>query len=77
MIIKKCRGAKTLCHFQFENDLSGDEIESVRSGSLTTYAFNKVAAGELLLTLAHPVTDSIGSHDVVENITWTPFRILQ
>ncbi|WP_315795214.1 right-handed parallel beta-helix repeat-containing protein [Paenibacillus sp. BIC5C1] len=56
----------------------GDEIEFVRSGSLTTYASNNVVAverlstRELLLTLAHPVPDGIGSHDVIENVTWTP-----
>ncbi|MDH6429863.1 MULTISPECIES: right-handed parallel beta-helix repeat-containing protein [unclassified Paenibacillus] len=56
----------------------GDEIEFVRSGSLTTYAANEVVEvkrlnpRELLLTLAHPAPDDIGSHDVIENVTWTP-----
>ncbi|MEC0128027.1 right-handed parallel beta-helix repeat-containing protein [Paenibacillus pabuli] len=56
----------------------GDEIEFVRSGSLTTYASNHVvavkrlSARELLLTLAHPVPEGMGRHDVIENVTWTP-----
>lgn len=56
----------------------GDEIEFVRSGSLTTYAANEVVEvkrlnpRELLLTLAHPAPDDIGDHDVIENVTWTP-----
>lgn len=56
----------------------GDEIEFVRSGSLTTYAANEVIEvtrlnpRELILTLAHPIPEGIGSHDVIENVTWTP-----
>ncbi|WP_280786722.1 right-handed parallel beta-helix repeat-containing protein [Paenibacillus sp. PastF-3] len=56
----------------------GDEIEFVRSGSLTTYAANEVIEvtrlnpRELKLTLAHPIPEGIGSHDVIENVTWTP-----
>ncbi|WP_313640988.1 right-handed parallel beta-helix repeat-containing protein [Paenibacillus sp.] len=56
----------------------GDEIEFVRSGSLTTYAANEVVEvkrinpRELMLTLAQPIPEGIGSHDVIENVTWTP-----
>jgi hypothetical protein len=56
----------------------GDEIEFVRSGSLTSYAANEVVAvqrlnpREFLLTLAHLAPEGIGSHDVIENVTWTP-----
>ncbi|MFE4710609.1 right-handed parallel beta-helix repeat-containing protein [Paenibacillus sp. NPDC056722] len=55
----------------------GDEIEFVRSGSLISYAKGKVVAvdflnpRELLLTLADPAPEGIGSHDVIENVTWT------
>ncbi|WP_339319551.1 right-handed parallel beta-helix repeat-containing protein [Paenibacillus sp. FSL R10-2734] len=56
----------------------GDEIEFVRSGSLITYATNEVVEvklvnpRELVLTLAHPAPEGMGSHDVIENVTWTP-----
>ncbi|MEK5256119.1 right-handed parallel beta-helix repeat-containing protein [Paenibacillus sp. FSL F4-0125] len=56
----------------------GDEIEFVRSGSLTTYAANEVIEvtrlnpRELMLTLAQPIPEGIGSYDVIENVTWTP-----
>lgn len=56
----------------------GDEIEFVRSGSLTTYAANEVIEvtrlnpRELILILAQPIPEGIGSHDVIENVTWTP-----
>jgi hypothetical protein len=56
----------------------GDEIEFVRSGALTTYAANEVVEvqrinpRELMLTLAQPIPEGIGSHDVIENVTWTP-----
>ncbi|WP_143759570.1 alpha-1,3-galactosidase-related protein [Paenibacillus odorifer] len=56
----------------------GDEIEFVRSGSLTTYAANEVIEvtrlnpRELILTLAQSIPEGIGSHDVIENVTWTP-----
>ncbi|AIQ25439.1 alpha-galactosidase [Paenibacillus sp. FSL H7-0737] len=56
----------------------GDEIEFVRSGSLTTYAANEVIEVtrlnpcELILTLAQPIPKGLGSHDVIENVTWTP-----
>lgn len=56
----------------------GDDIDFVRSVSLTTYASNQVTnvqvvnPRELLLTLAHPAPEDIGSHDVIENVTWTP-----
>lgn len=56
----------------------GDEIEFVRSGSLITYATNEVIEvtrlnpRELILTLAQPIPEGIGSHDVIENVTWTP-----
>ncbi|MEK4238830.1 alpha-1,3-galactosidase-related protein [Paenibacillus sp. FSL H7-0714] len=56
----------------------GDEIEFVRSGSLTTYTANEVIEvtrlnpRELILTLAQPIPEGIGSHDVIENVTWTP-----
>lgn len=56
----------------------GDEIDFVRSGSLITYASNQVtdvqmvSPRELLLTLAQPAPEDIGSHDVIENVTWTP-----
>ncbi|NUU59418.1 right-handed parallel beta-helix repeat-containing protein [Paenibacillus sp. JW14] len=55
----------------------GDEIEFVRSRSLISYAKGKVVAvdflnpRELLLTLSDPAPEGIGSHDVIENVTWT------
>ncbi|WP_286155044.1 right-handed parallel beta-helix repeat-containing protein [Bacillus sp. FJAT-27264] len=55
----------------------GDEIEFVRSGSLISYAKGNVVSveslnpRELLLTLADPAPEGIGSHDVIENVTWT------
>jgi hypothetical protein len=64
--------------YGFQAFYPGDEIEFIRSCSLTTYAANEVVAverlnpRELLLTLAHPVPEGIGSHDVIENVTWTP-----
>ncbi|MFK0520991.1 right-handed parallel beta-helix repeat-containing protein [Paenibacillus illinoisensis] len=55
-----------------------DVIEFVRAGSLTTYAVNQVVgvqrltAREFILTLAHGLSEDIGSQDVIENTTWTP-----
>jgi hypothetical protein len=64
--------------YGFDAFAPGDEIACVNPDSLLAYATNRVKAAEskgekdILLTLERPVSEQTGSHDVVENITWTP-----
>jgi hypothetical protein len=64
--------------YGFEAFLPGDSIDLVRTKTLLPFETNVVTATErlndreILLTLKHPVTESLQGDDVVENITRTP-----
>ncbi len=56
----------------------GDSVDLVHGASLLPFAGNLVKAAlmlnahDVLLTLQKPVTDTLVTDDVIENITWTP-----
>ena len=64
--------------YGFQPFYPGDEIDFVRSGSLTVYGNNRVFSvqwinpREVILNLVYPVPENLGEHDVIENVTWTP-----
>lgn len=63
--------------YGFETYFPGDEIDFVRSSSLTAYASNTVKTvevvniREILLTLEQPIQEGNVINDVIENVTWT------
>ncbi|OAB32801.1 alpha-galactosidase [Paenibacillus macquariensis subsp. defensor] len=64
--------------YGFDAFFPGDEIDFIRSSSLTAYASNTVKRAEFinardrLLTLEQPIQGQIVMNDVIENATWTP-----
>jgi hypothetical protein len=64
--------------FGFPAFQPGDDIEFLHSGTMASYASNRVVDArlesprELLLTLEDAPPAALGPEDVVENVTWTP-----
>jgi hypothetical protein len=69
--------------YGFQPFFPGDEIAFVDANSLSSYASGRIAAAqmlnprELLLTLEQPALILHGSHDVIENVTWTPEIVIE